>query len=69
MNSLAIFIDAMKQYAYTGELEFKNCSSSDVDAIFTLYDAAIDLQKQKKMVVWPKFERSLVEQEILEGRQ
>ena len=50
-------------------MEIKNCSLDDLDTIFDLYDAAIDLQTQKKMVVWPKFQRALVEQEIKEQRQ
>jgi ribosomal protein S18 acetylase RimI-like enzyme len=51
------------------KMEIKNCSPTDINAIFTLYDAAIHLQTQKKMVVWPKFERSLVEKELKEQRQ
>jgi ribosomal protein S18 acetylase RimI-like enzyme len=51
------------------KIEIKNCSPTDLNAIFTLYDAAIRLQTQKKMVVWPKFERSLVEKELKEQRQ
>jgi len=50
-------------------LQIRSCTLHDVDAILALYDAAIDLQTQKKMVVWPKFERSLVEKETEEGRQ
>lgn len=51
------------------KLEIKNSSLADVDAILALYDAAIDLQTKKKMVIWPKFERSFVEKEIQEKRQ
>ena len=47
----------------------KNCSLADADTILTLYDAAIHLQTQKNMVVWPRFERSLIEKEIQEKRQ
>jgi len=50
-------------------LEIKNCSLADIDTIFALYDAAMSLQTQKGMVVWPKFERSFIEQEIKEKRQ
>jgi len=50
-------------------MEIKNCSITDADTILQLYDAAIQLQTQKNMVVWPKFEKSFVEKEIKEGRQ
>jgi len=50
-------------------MEIQSCSIADADTIFTLYDAAMQLQTQKNMVVWPKFERSLVEKEIEESRQ
>lgn len=49
--------------------EIKNCSLADADTILKLYDAAMDLQTQKNMVVWPKFERSFIEKEIQEERQ
>ena len=42
---------------------------TDVDTILSLYQSARDLQTQKKMVVWPIFERSFIEKEILEQRQ
>lgn len=42
---------------------------SDVDTILSLYQSARDLQTQKKMVVWPVFERSFIEKEISEQRQ
>src|SRR6186997_1652185 len=51
------------------KLEIKNCSLNDLDTILTFYEAAIELQTQKNMVVWPKFERSFVEKEIRENRQ
>ena len=51
------------------KLEIKNCSLADVDSILTLYDAAIELQTKKNMVVWPKFERSFIEKEIQDKRQ
>jgi ribosomal protein S18 acetylase RimI-like enzyme len=46
-----------------------NCTRFDTDAILSLYQAARDLQVQKKMVVWPPFERSFIEKEIAEERQ
>jgi hypothetical protein len=49
--------------------EIKNCTLDDVDAILSLYDNAMDLQTQKGMVVWPRFERSFIENEIREERQ
>jgi GNAT superfamily N-acetyltransferase len=50
-------------------MEIKNCILKDVNAILELYEAAMQLQTQKKMVVWPKFEKSFIEKEIAEGRQ
>ena len=50
-------------------MEIKNCLPNDLDVIFALYDAAIALQTEKNMVVWPRFQKSLVEKEIQEGRQ
>ena len=47
----------------------ENCTGNDVDTILFLYQAARDLQTQKKMVVWPVFERSFIEKEIREQRQ
>lgn len=41
----------------------------DVNAIMRLYDAASALQTQKNTVIWPTFERALVEKEIQEERQ
>jgi len=51
------------------KLEIKNSTLMDVNTILGLYDAAIELQTQKNMVVWPKFDRSFVEKEIRENRQ
>lgn len=47
----------------------KSCEPGDTDCILTLYAAARDLQTERGMVVWPVFERSLIEREIGEGRQ
>jgi ribosomal protein S18 acetylase RimI-like enzyme len=49
--------------------DIKNCSFADLDAVMSLYDSAVRLQTEKKMVVWPRFERSFVEKEIQEQRQ
>jgi ribosomal protein S18 acetylase RimI-like enzyme len=50
------------------KLEIKNGSLADVNTILKFYDAAIQLQTQKNMVVWPRFERSFIEKEIREER-
>lgn len=46
-----------------------NCVTSDIDEILSLYQAARELQTQKRMVVWPVFEKDFVEKEINEKRQ
>lgn len=46
-----------------------NCEPGDLASILKLYEAARVLQTERKMVVWPVFENSLMEQEILEKRQ
>jgi hypothetical protein len=50
-------------------MEIKNCLMSDVSEILSLYEAARNLQVQRKMVVWPSFESSFLQREIQEGRQ
>jgi hypothetical protein len=50
-------------------MEIKNCSMTDVNEILFLYDAARSLQTQKKMVVWPDFDKSFIEKEVQEERQ
>jgi len=51
-------------------MKIENCVSSDVIEIFRLYGIASAYQKSKeKVVVWPNFERILVETEINENRQ
>lgn len=51
-------------------MEIKNCTSSDIEDIFTLYKIASNYQTAKKgVVVWPNFKRELVETEIKENRQ
>ena len=47
----------------------ENCTLADADSILALYDAAMNLQTQKNMVVWPRFEKAFIESEIKEGRQ
>lgn len=50
-------------------MKIENCVMTDVDTILSFYQSARDLQTQKKMVVWPPFERSFIEKEISEQRQ
>ena len=50
-------------------MEIVNCVLTDADEILSLYQAARDLQTEKKSVVWPFFERSFIEKEIEEQRQ
>jgi hypothetical protein len=50
-------------------MEIKNCLMSDADEILLLYEAARNLQTQRKMVVWPSFEKDFIEKEIREKRQ
>lgn len=50
-------------------MEIKNCLLSDANEILSLYEAARNLQTQKKMVIWPTFEKSFIEKEIQEKRQ
>ncbi len=50
-------------------MEISNCRLTDVTAILSLYEAARNLQSEKKMVVWPFFEPSFIEKEIMESRQ
>ena len=51
------------------ETEITNCLMSDANKILLLYEAARNLQTQKKMVIWPSFEKSFIEKEIQEERQ
>jgi GNAT superfamily N-acetyltransferase len=50
-------------------LVINNCSLTDTDSILALYEAAMRLQTEKNMVVWPRFEKSFIEKEIKEQRQ
>ena len=45
-------------------MQIDNCLMNDADEILSLYEAARDLQIQKKMVIWPTFEKSFIEKEI-----
>ena len=50
-------------------MTIQNCSSNDLPQIVELYNAARNLQKERKMVVWPPFEPEFLLNEIAEGRQ
>lgn len=50
-------------------MEIKNCLLTDINEILSLYEAARNLQIQRKMVVWPSFDKSFIEGEINEKRQ
>jgi len=50
-------------------MEIRSCMPGDVNEILSLYEAARNLQTQKKMVVWPSFEKPFLEKEIQEQRQ
>jgi GNAT superfamily N-acetyltransferase len=46
-----------------------NCTAPDTEEIFRLYRLATEYQKTKASVLWPEFERELVNKEIAEKRQ
>jgi ribosomal protein S18 acetylase RimI-like enzyme len=51
-------------------MKIENSTATDITEIFRLYGIASAYQQQKKtVIVWPQFERQLVEKEILENRQ
>ncbi len=51
-------------------MQVENCTRSDMDEIFRLYRIASAYQQSKQtVVVWPDFEKELVEKEIRENRQ
>ena len=48
----------------------QNCLPSDINEIFRLYRLASEYMRAKKtVVVWPEFDRGMVETEIAENRQ
>jgi hypothetical protein len=49
--------------------KIENCLMDDAENILSLYQSARDLQTSKGMVVWPIFERRIIEKEINELRQ
>ena len=51
-------------------MQIENSTIDDIDNIFRLYKMASTYQKAKQtVVVWPEFDRQLVETEIAEKRQ
>lgn len=51
-------------------MKIENCTIGDIDEIYRLYRIASEYQKSKEgVIVWPEFERKLVEDSISENRQ
>jgi ribosomal protein S18 acetylase RimI-like enzyme len=51
-------------------MQIINSTIVDIEEIFRLYKIASDYQKEKKtVVVWPDFDKKMVEKEIAENRQ
>ena len=51
-------------------MKIENCTFNDITEIFRLYKITSEYQKSKQtVVIWPEFERQLVETEISENRQ
>jgi GNAT superfamily N-acetyltransferase len=51
-------------------MRIENSVAADITEIFRLYNFASDYQKSKQtVVVWPQFDRRLVETEVAENRQ
>lgn len=46
-----------------------NAENEDISDIFRLYENARDFQKTKGSVLWPQFDKKLIETEISENRQ
>lgn len=51
------------------DIKIESCTISDVGAILELYEFARELQRKKKTVTWPIFEKKFIESEIIETRQ
>ena len=50
-------------------MTIKNAEKDDISDIFSLYENARDFQKAKGAVLWPQFDKKLIETEISENRQ
>ncbi len=55
--------------ATKNSMQIINSFLEDIPSLYELYDSAIAYQKERSLRHWGKFERSLLEQEIKEGRQ
>lgn len=53
----------------TAAIAFARSTAADVDTIFSFYDDAIAFQKTVFKKHWQGFERSMIENEVAEGRQ
>ena len=50
-------------------MKISNSTEKDIPEIFRFYKAATEYMKSKSVVLWPEFERAMVEQEIAESNQ
>ncbi len=50
-------------------MKIENSTKEDTNTIFGLYEIATAYMKERSLVVWPAFDRKMVEQEIEEKRQ
>ena len=50
-------------------MKITNSASKDIDEILLFYEIATEYMKERSVVVWPKFERAMVEKEIAEHNQ
>lgn len=50
-------------------MKIETCLMTDVREILSLYEAARNLQIQRKMVIWPSFEAAFIKNEIKDRRQ
>lgn len=50
-------------------MDIQNSTMTDIDEIFLFYRMATSLQRAKKVVPWPGFDRNLIEREIHEKHQ
>lgn len=50
-------------------MQIVNSTLNDIDEIFRLYSLATEYQKKQGAVLWPQFDRELIETEINEKRQ
>lgn len=50
-------------------MTIENSTEKDIDEIFRLYHEGTEYMKGRSLVVWPEFERTMVEREIAEKHQ